>query len=542
MDSMPATLQRIPAAPSARKASAPPPEVRTLIDQLLAEQSILQTPVARFAEIHDRAPDLAPHYRSLIPLTKPGAGEQYAFEVSLDRCTGCKACVSACHSLNGLDNQEAWRDTGILLGGEDSPGWQQTITTACHHCEDPGCMNGCPVGAYEKDADTGIVRHLDDQCIGCSYCILKCPYDVPKYSKKRGIVRKCDMCHQRLAEGEAPACVQACPTEAIRIVAVSKETRADRKNPPSLFPSTIHNPQSSIPSSQTTLPTTRYVGRDVPATAFAADRSTLIPQHAHWPLILMLVLTQAGIGLISKSADVSPTLSSILLTGTLIFFTGMAASVFHLGQPLKAWRFFLGLKTSWLSREILAFFLFAPIPLILYSLPFLPDFPQKNLCSLITSHSALPLGMVAVFTSVMIYHDTHRALWHFPRGALRFFGTLASFAVLGHLIAHPSSSATVILLAATILLKLTPELVFLRHHRGKLWTPDAHSARLQLGPLRRILVGRAALALSTIAVALIQPWFSLPLLLAAEILERQLFFQSVQAPKMPGNFGPAHGH
>ena len=45
-------------------------------------------------------------------------------------------------------------------------------------------MNGCPVGAYEKDADTGIVRHLDDQCIGCSYCILKCPYDVPKYSKK----------------------------------------------------------------------------------------------------------------------------------------------------------------------------------------------------------------------------------------------------------------------------------------------------------------------------------------------------------------------
>ena len=68
-------------------------------------------------EIHERTPDLAPHYRSLIPLTKPGAGEQYAFEVSLDRCTGCKACVSACHSLNGLDDHEAWLDTALQSFG-----------------------------------------------------------------------------------------------------------------------------------------------------------------------------------------------------------------------------------------------------------------------------------------------------------------------------------------------------------------------------------------------------------------------------------------
>ena len=84
-------------------------------------------------------------------------------------------------------------------------------------------MNGCPVLAYEKDPETGIVRHLDDQCIGCQYCVLKCPYDVPKYSTELGIVRKCDMCHSRLAEGEAPACVQACPTEAIRITIVNTE-------------------------------------------------------------------------------------------------------------------------------------------------------------------------------------------------------------------------------------------------------------------------------------------------------------------------------
>lgn len=541
---MPSTLQRLPAPPFAKKAAASAPEVRTLIDQLLAEQSALQTPVARFSEIHDRTPDLAPHYRSLIPLTKPGSGEQYAFEVSLDRCTGCKACVSACHSLNGLDDHEAWRDTGVLLGGDESPGWQQTITTACHHCEDPGCLNGCPVGAYEKEADTGIVRHLDDQCIGCSYCILKCPYDVPKYSKKRGIVRKCDMCHQRLAEGEAPACVQACPTEAIRIIAVSKETRAERKSASSLFPSANLHTSSSIPSSHTTLPTTRYVGREVPATAHAADRSALVPQHAHWPLILMLVLTQAGIGLISMSVHLSAFTNnlSLLLTGTGIFFAGMAASVFHLGQPLKAWRFFLGLRTSWLSREILSFSLFAPIPLVLILLPFMPDFPLRKLCLLITAHATLPLGIIAVFTSIMIYHDTRRALWHFPRGALRFFGTLASCSALEYLIVHPGSSAAVMILAGIILLKLIPELLFLRHHQSKLWTPDVHSARLQLGPLRPILIARTTLALLSIASSTILPWLALPLLLAAEILERQLFFQSVQAPKMPGNFGPASGH
>jgi Fe-S-cluster-containing dehydrogenase component/DMSO reductase anchor subunit len=501
--------------------------VRTLIDDLLDEQARLQTPVARFSEHHDRAPDLAPHYRTLIPLTKPGPGEQYAFEVSLDRCTGCKACVSACHSLNGLDDHEAWRDTGVLLGGADSPGWQQTITTACHHCEDPGCLNGCPVGAYEKDHDTGIVRHLDDQCIGCSYCILKCPYDVPKYSKKRGIVRKCDMCHQRLAEGEAPACVQACPTEAIRIVKVRSQSPEARDPMEHLFPSTIHDPRSAIPASSITRPTTRYVGRKVPATSFAADRAALVPQHAHWPLVFMLVLTQAGIGLCGGALQ-APN-PAFLLTGTIIFYLGMAASVFHLGQPLKAWRFFLGLKTSWLSREILALSLFAPIPLLLCILPFLPDFPLKSHCSLITAHSALPVGILAVFTSVMIYHDTHRALWHFPRTAIRFFGTVAAFAAL----ANP------IVFASVVMTKLVPEVLFLRHASSNDWSPDAHSARLQQGPLRNTLLVRCILALLAIPAAFASPWLALPLLLAAEILERQLFFQSVQAPKMPGNFGPS---
>jgi Fe-S-cluster-containing dehydrogenase component len=198
-----------------------------LLAELLTEQQRLDTPAARFSTAYDSShPAPAFVAPQLIPLTAPNPGEQYAFEVDLDSCTGCKSCVAACHSLNGLDETETWRDVGVLVSPSRARPFTQTITSACHHCADPACLNGCPVLAYEKDPVTGIVRHLDDQCIGCSYCILKCPYDVPKFSGRLGIVRKCDLCHGRLAAGEAPACAQACPTHAIRIVNVQVfETR-----------------------------------------------------------------------------------------------------------------------------------------------------------------------------------------------------------------------------------------------------------------------------------------------------------------------------
>src|ERR1700712_345957 len=238
-----------------------------LIDELLAEQSRLQTPVARFAAPHSEARPSSLSSQ-LIPLSLPKPGEQYAFEVDLDSCTGCKACVSACHALNGLDENEAWRDVGLITGGTHSAPYQQTVTTACHHCADPGCLNGCPVLAYEKDPVTGIVRHLDDQCIGCQYCVLKCPYDVPKYNERLGIVRKCDMCQQRLGAGEAPACVQACPTHAIKIIKVELHIGAADT---SKF-------LSPAPDPSYTQPTTHYVTkRPAPVDVRAADAGVLRP-------------------------------------------------------------------------------------------------------------------------------------------------------------------------------------------------------------------------------------------------------------------------
>ena len=176
-----------------------------------------------FSLLHEREHESfqGRYYSARMPVSLPGPGEQLAFEVDLDNCSGCKACVAACHTLNGLDDDEAWRSVGLLQGGTSALPVLQHITSACHHCLDPACLHGCPVNAYEKDPVTGIVKHLDDQCIGCQYCILKCPYDAPKYNKKLGIVRKCDMCSDRLTSGEAPACAQACPTQAIRISVVS---------------------------------------------------------------------------------------------------------------------------------------------------------------------------------------------------------------------------------------------------------------------------------------------------------------------------------
>ena len=140
--------------------------------------------VEKFTLEHDfkQIPSSVLSYQELIPKTAPGPGQQYAFEVDLDKCTGCKACVTACHNENGLEIDETWRSVGLVVGGTSEQPLMQHVTTACHHCAEPACMEGCPTKAYEKDAATGIVKHLDDQCFGCQCCFLKCPCDVPQYS------------------------------------------------------------------------------------------------------------------------------------------------------------------------------------------------------------------------------------------------------------------------------------------------------------------------------------------------------------------------
>ncbi len=492
--------------------------IDSFLAELLADQQQLQTPAARAAAVMDAQPAAfrGDRFRDLIPLSAPGPDEQYAFEVDLDACSGCKACVSGCHSLNGLDDHETWRDVGLVFA---APAFQQTVTTACHHCADPACLNGCPVLAYEKDPVTGIVRHLDDQCIGCSYCVLKCPYDVPKYNERLGIVRKCDLCHGRLAEGEAPACVQACPTHAIKIVTVP--TPHDPQ-------STTHDPQPPIPLTSLaadpsyTRPSTRYVSkRPLPSGLRAADADTLRPQHAHYALVFLLTLTQLGTGLLAASLLAPPPLPPTLAIAAAFLFTaGLAASVFHLGQPFRAWRIFLGLRRSWLSRE--AVVLGAAFPLILASaiIPLLPPssilYPLSSIFFPIPALGAASLGIAC---SAMIYIDTRRRFWRPTQSFGRMFGTV----VVAALTTIPPAAA--LSLAAKLALEASTL-------RG-----PSHSARLQRGPLRAYTAARFLCGIAAAVLWLAAPdvWFAaVAVFMLGELLERTLYFRAVDSPKMPG--------
>jgi len=487
-----------------------------LIDKLLEEQQQL-TAVERFSQKHATvsAPTQARYYRDLIPLTKPGKGEQYGFEVDLDACSSCKACVSACHSLNGLDEDESWRDVSVVTGVDSShQAVQQTVTSACHHCADPACADGCPTLAYEKDAGTGVVRHLDDQCIGCQYCQLKCPYDVPKFSKSRGIVRKCDMCHERLAEGEAPACVQACPSEAIRIRIVPIEEIDLAAGPgKKLLPGTV--------DSNYTRPSTRFLNSRIEADG--DDNATPHPEHGHFPLVWMLVLTQISVGILLAATILPNPPTALPWLAAIIGVLGIGGSVLHLGRPQHAWKAFLGWKKSWLSREIIAFNLWLP-PLGLAAIGWLPAWP------------ALLAGCLAVACSVMVYVDTQREFWKARYTLPRFLGTIAIAAALT--LTACSDTPPLLLPAGIILAKLFIESLALLPLRSTKTSPAKATAYLLAVPLRRTTVGRVAPALCAIGIlsALNPAAFGTAavLLIVGELVERSLYFQAVSAPKMPG--------
>jgi formate dehydrogenase iron-sulfur subunit len=135
-------------------------------------------------------------------------------------CINCKQCEAACAEKNHLryddavaaeDRQSEHKLTVVLNKNE------KYMRRLCMNCADPACASACPVAALRKTPE-GPVTYDAARCMGCRYCMIACPFNVPKYEWKKLAprVRKCDMCSDRVAAGQPTACAAICPTSATK--------------------------------------------------------------------------------------------------------------------------------------------------------------------------------------------------------------------------------------------------------------------------------------------------------------------------------------
>ncbi len=152
--------------------------------------------------------------------------------IDVSKCIGCKACQAACMEWNNLKEE-----VGINVGVYENPhdltehSWTLMRYTehvnadgdlewlirkdGCMHCSDPGCLKACPSPGAIVQYSNGIVDFVQENCIGCGYCVKGCPFNIPRISKHDRKAYKCTLCSDRVAVGQAPACAKACPTQAI---------------------------------------------------------------------------------------------------------------------------------------------------------------------------------------------------------------------------------------------------------------------------------------------------------------------------------------
>jgi formate dehydrogenase iron-sulfur subunit len=162
-------------------------------------------------------------------------GNSYGVLVDTVTCIGCRKCEWACNDVNKLPTKELkeFDDKSVFkthrrpdanaftvvnqFASKENPDKKYTMKVQCMHCIDPACASACIVGALRKQAD-GPVTYDAWKCIGCRYCMVACPFQVPAYEYANALdpkVRKCTFCSTRIAEGKKPGCVGICPEEAL---------------------------------------------------------------------------------------------------------------------------------------------------------------------------------------------------------------------------------------------------------------------------------------------------------------------------------------
>jgi formate dehydrogenase iron-sulfur subunit len=249
----------------------------------------------------------------------------------------------------------------------------------------------------------------------------------------------------------------------------------------------------------------------------------------------MLVLTQASVG--AACVSVLPALAehrvTLLVAALGLALAGLGASVFHLGRPLGAWRGFLNVRRSWMSREIVVFGAYPALVSASMALPGL-------------SAMAAATGLLGVCCSAIIYADTRRELWRARRTLPLFLLTTLISGAASALVLQPTHRWFVAALVVVTVLKLAVEISALRHVTDRALTPMRKTALLITGRFQPVAFARTvAVMLGGVGLPVLLSVNAFPaphigaiaafaLLIAGEFCERFLFFRCVVAPKMPG--------
>jgi len=157
--------------------------------------------------------------------------ENKSIMVDIEKCLACKSCEIACAVAHSQS-----KNLEEAIGEMPKPQRRVTVLSAgefavplqCRHCEDAPCIAVCPTGAIHRQAAEGPVLIEKDKCIGCRYCLVVCPFGVIELSGDGKAMVKCDLCFERAEAGQEPACVEACPTKALKLVS-EKELAADKR-------------------------------------------------------------------------------------------------------------------------------------------------------------------------------------------------------------------------------------------------------------------------------------------------------------------------
>jgi formate dehydrogenase iron-sulfur subunit len=138
-----------------------------------------------------------------------------ALLIDITKCVGCKACEGACREGHGQPLEQPAKLSATSFTFVEEHPKEKYVRRMCQHCQEPACASACLVGAISK-SPLGPVVYDEKKCVGCRYCMVACPYQVPKYewNKLAPFMKKCNMCYERVSQGQPTRCAEACPTGA----------------------------------------------------------------------------------------------------------------------------------------------------------------------------------------------------------------------------------------------------------------------------------------------------------------------------------------